>query len=584
MAVEIKDLQAILDINRKINSIEDVRVILNDISEHSCQLLNAEGASILLVDPDTENLYFEAASGESSDALYDVVVPKGRGIAGYAAEQKKHIIVYDAQNDKRFYKEVDEKTNLKTKSLLAMPLIHNERVIGVIEVINPAEGVFTEDDVILLRQFAEQAATAIANALLYKTLQNRAKELEYLYQISNLTNMTYDRKVLFGKVVELLAKIFNSKRVSIMLVDEENGKFYIESALGLPPAVLENKEISMDDDKISCRALKLGKTIYSNDIERDGVGRNKRLRYKCGSFVCTPIKIKNFNVGVINISEPHRGFRYTPEMIKTLQTIANQVGQSYESILSYNQRIETEKIRKEMDIMKMIQTALLVKNFSDFKNVSIYARMKAAEIVGGDFYDVYQLSPGKIGFAIGDVSGKGLPASLYMAVSRSVLKSYAHHVGKSHRVLEYANDILVDDSRVGMFVTMFYGIFDVNHRIIEYANAGHNLQYVYRPSKDKLYALSTKGIPVGISKRERYVSARIQLESGDIVICFTDGIIDAVNKEGENFGFKRLENIIKKYSPLSATVIVNSIFREVEDWASGAKQWDDMTLLVLKVP
>lgn len=347
MALKIEDLQAVLDINRKINSIEDVRSILNDISHYSGVLLNAEGASILLVDPDTNNMFFEVAFGENADALSDVIVPKGKGIAGYAAQTKEHVIVYDAEKDERFYKGVDEKTNLKTKNLLAMPLIHNEKSIGVIEVINPAKKIFTDDDVMLLKQFAEQAATAIANALLYKAIQTRAKELEYLYQISNLTNLTYDRKVLFSKIVELLSKIFNSHRVSIMFINEKTGNLHIESAIGMPQDVVEKMEHSLDIDKISSRAMKQGKTIYSNDIEKTGLGRNKRFRYKNASFICTPIKIKNICVGVINISEPKKWARYTPEMIKTLRTIANQVGHTYESILSYNEQLDMKRSKRK---------------------------------------------------------------------------------------------------------------------------------------------------------------------------------------------------------------------------------------------
>jgi sigma-B regulation protein RsbU (phosphoserine phosphatase) len=584
MALKIDDLQAVLDINRKINSIEDVRSILNDISHYAGELLKAEGASILLVDPETGNLFFEVAFGENADALSNVIVPKGKGIAGYAAQKKEHVIVYDAENDDRFYKEVDQKTNLKTKSLLAMPLIHNDNAIGVIEVINPARKVFTDDDVILLKQFAEQAATAIANALLYKAAQMRSKELEYLYQISNLTNLTYDRKVLFAKIVELLSKIFNSHRVSIMFINEKTGNLYIESAIGMPQDVVDKMEHSLDIDKISSRAIKQGKTFYSNDIEKTGLGRNKRFRYKNTSFISCPIKIKNICVGVINISEPKKWARYTPEMIKTLRTIANQVGYTYESMLSYIKQLEHEKIKKEIEIMKTLQNALLISDFNSFKTVSVFAKMLTAEIVGGDFYDIYNLTPNRIGFVIGDVSGKGLPASLYMAVSRSVVKAYAFHTKEPHRLLEYSNDILVEDSRVGMFVTMFYGCIDLNRMALEYSNAGHNLQYLYKPDEGLFISLSSKGIPLGISKSENYVSTTTQLEHGDIIFCFTDGIIDAVNDKGTDFGLDRLKRIFREYSSLNASAIVNIIFRELDLWSNGAPQWDDMTLLVFKIP
>jgi sigma-B regulation protein RsbU (phosphoserine phosphatase) len=412
----------------------------------------------------------------------------------------------------------------------------------------------------------------------------RSKELEYLYQISNLTNLTYDRKVLFAKIVELLSKIFNSHRVSIMFINEKTGNLYIESAIGMPQDVVDKMEHSLDIDKISSRAIKQGKTFYSNDIEKTGLGRNKRFRYKNTSFISCPIKIKNICVGVINISEPKKWARYTPEMIKTLRTIANQVGYTYESMLSYIKQLEHEKIKKEIEIMKTLQNALLISDFNSFKTVSVFAKMLTAEIVGGDFYDIYNLTPNRIGFVIGDVSGKGLPASLYMAVSRSVVKAYAFHTKEPHRLLEYSNDILVEDSRVGMFVTMFYGCIDLNRMALEYSNAGHNLQYLYKPDEGLFISLSSKGIPLGISKSENYVSTTTQLEHGDIIFCFTDGIIDAVNDKGTDFGLDRLKRIFREYSSLNASAIVNIIFRELDLWSNGAPQWDDMTLLVFKIP
>lgn len=226
----------------------------------------------------------------------------------------------------------------------------------------------------------------------------------------------------------------------------------------------------------------------------------------------------------------------------------------------------------------------MISDFDSFKTVSVFAKMQTAEIVGGDFYDIYNLTPNRIGFVIGDVSGKGLPASLYMAVSRSVVKAYAFHTKEPHRLLEYSNDILVEDSRVGMFVTMFYGCIDLNRMALEYSNAGHNLQYLYKPAEGQFISLSSKGIPLGISKSENYVSTTSTLEHGDIIFCFTDGIIDAVNDKGTDFGLDRLKRIFREYSSLNASAIVNIIFRELDLWSNGAPQWDDMTLLVFKIP
>lgn len=584
MSLKVNDLEAILDINSKINSIENVKNILMDISHYAGVLLSAEGASILLMDRDNGSLHFEVAFGESAEALYDVIVPKGKGIAGYAAESKRHVIVNDVSKDRRFYSGVDERTNLKTKCIVAMPMIHLNKVIGVIEVINSSKGHFTEEDIVILKHFAVQAAIAISNALLYQNINDKAEELEKLYQISNLTNTVYERNEIFQKIVGIVADAFQSERVSLMLINEQTGKLYIESSVGIPDEIASRVQNQINVEKISSKAVTLGKVFFANDIRKEGFGMNKRLRYKNVKFISVPIRIKNINVGVINISEPKDGVRYTPAMVKTVETIANEIGKTYENILNYNQRIESEKIKKEVDIMKTLQNALLISDFSNYKDVSIFAKMIPAEIVGGDFYDVYPLSQQKTGFVIGDVAGKGLPASLYMAVSRSVIKAYAYQTDKPHKLMEMSNTILVDDSRVGMFVTVFYGVLDIQTKVFEYSNAGHNLQYVFRPRTGEFISLATRGIPLGITVKEYYQSNRIQLESGDVFYSFTDGVLDAINGNGQDFGLERLNKVIREYNSMNAQTIVNAVNRAIAEWSKGVDQWDDITMVVFKIP
>jgi serine phosphatase RsbU (regulator of sigma subunit)/putative methionine-R-sulfoxide reductase with GAF domain len=584
MSLDINDLKAILDINSKINSIDDVTTVLRDISHYAGILLNAEGASILLVDPENGNLHFEVVYGENADALYDMVVPKGKGIAGYVADKMESVIVNDTAKDPRWYKDVDDVTKLSTKTLLAVPLVHQGASIGVIEVINARSGSFTQDDVTLINHFAQQAAIAISNSLMYRELNDRANELEILYQISNLTNLTYDRKELFDRIVQLLSKAFHSERVSIMFVDEMTGSLYVESALGISDEIAREIQNELNSNRISSRVLHLGKVIFANDIEREGIGRNKRFRYTRGGFISVPVKVKNIPIGVINLSEPTEEVHYSTEIIKILQTIANQVGHTYEGILSYQEKIEHEKIRKEVDIMRTLQNALLISDFRDYRNVSIFARMKPAEIVGGDFYDIYKFTPSRLGFVIGDVSGKGLPASLFMAVSRSVIKAYAFQTKDPHKILEYANTILVDDSRVGMFVTVFFGVIDTEKGILEYSNGGHNLQYLYRPRTDEFLPLVSRGIPLGISQVETYETNSVAVESGDVIITFTDGLLEANNKEGEEFGIQRIHKVVRENAALNAATLVNALYRESDKWSEDTAQWDDITIVGIKVP
>ena len=584
MSLGINDLQAILDINMKINSLRDVKDILNDISLYALDLFNAEGSSILLIDSDTGNLRFEVAYGENSGSLHDIIVPKGKGIAGHAAETKKYQIVNDVEKDMHFYNNVDKITNTKTECIVAMPMVTQDICIGVIEVINPQSGKFSENDLMILKNFAELAATAISNAILYKGIRDKANELEHLFQISNLTNISSSPKDLFNQIALIIAKAFHSSRVSIMIINKATGKLQIQSSLGIPEDFVPKIENSINEEKISSKVVNIGIPIFTNDINKSGMGRNKSLRYSKPAFISVPIFITSNPLGVINISEPEKSIRYSQDLIKTVQTIANQVGHAYESIMNYLEKIEIEKIRKEVEIMKTLQNALLITDFNSIKNISVFAQMKPADIVGGDFYDIYTFNPRKHAFIIGDVSGKGLPASLYMAVSRSVVKAYAYTTGEPDKLLESANEVLFDDSRVGMFVTIFYVIIDTENGYIEYSNAGHNQQFIYKSGTGEFISLSTKGLPLGISRNEVYQSARIALDHGDIIFAFTDGATESVNIEEEEFGIERIKQIISDNSRNSSSEIVNSLFRELEKWSMGMSQFDDITLIAVKIP
>lgn len=583
-SLDSKDLQAILDINSKINTIQDVKTILYEISNYAAQLSDAEGASILLVDPATGNLHFEVAFSPNAEALMEMVIPKGKGIAGMVAETGKYIIVNDAQKDTRFYNAVDEHTNLVTRNLVAVPLMRHDQAIGVLEIINSHKPVgFSEDDVELLMHFAYQAAISISNALLYKDIQDKADELDYLYQISMKTNNTLDRRTLFDQIVKLIAQAAQSSRVSIMFINEESGQLEIQAAIGIPAEILPEIENALRNDKISSQVASSGELMYSNNISQAGLGRNKKLRYSSSAFISVPVKVKNIPVGVINISEPREGVRYSPSMIKMLQTVANQVGAAFESNKSYLSKIEHEKLQKELEILQMLQNALLISNFKDYQHLSIFARMKPAKIVGGDFYDLFELGPNRLGFVVGDVSGKGLPASLFMAISRSVIKAYSYYIDDPAELLNYANKIVVEDSRVGMFVTMFYGVIDTETGIVSYSNAGHNLQYIYRPRTDEFIPLNSPGIPLGIEKEERFATSSFQMEPGDYLFTFTDGILEAVNSRGEEFGLPQIQKVVREYASTNAQTFVNSIVRSVDEWADGVAQWDDMTVLAFKL-
>ncbi|MFN4216815.1 MAG: SpoIIE family protein phosphatase, partial [Brevinematales bacterium] len=477
---------------------------------------------------------------------------------------------------------VDRMTQMQTRNLVAVPLLRNDIAIGVLEVVNAKEGGFDEEDVLLLQSFANQAAIAIWNAFLYQEIKDRAKEMEYLYRISNLTTSSFNPKDVFFQIATLIRDVFESERVSIMFLDEKKNSLVLVAGTGIDENLADKIQISLESDRISAMVMKKNRAFFTNNIEQQGF-KNKRLRYQKGAFMAVPIRSKNIPVGVLSVSEPKENVVYSLEKVKLLQTIASQVGYTHETLKIYQERIEHEKLRREIDILRMLQNALLIKDFTRFSKLSLAARMTPAEVVGGDFYDVFELDEKHVGFVIGDVSGKGLPASLFMAVSRSVLKAYAYQLNDPGKVLSMANHILYDDSRVGMFVTVFYGILDLESCEFRYANAGHNMQYVYRGQTNQIHLLSGRGIPLGIQPDAQFETQSLVLTPHDLVFLVTDGVIEANNQNGMEFGFGNLKRVVESYGNMSASAFVQALFREVEEWSSGVAPWDDITVLAFKL-
>ncbi|QXO96322.1 serine/threonine-protein phosphatase [Methanospirillum purgamenti] len=183
---------------------------------------------------------------------------------------------------------------------------------------------------------------------------------------------------------------------------------------------------------------------------------------------------------------------------------------------------------------------------------------------------------------IADVSGKGIPAALFMALSRIVVRVNATWHHEPAKAIGSANTIITQDSKSGMFVTLFYGILSEQDRTLTYVNAGHNPPIVYRAADDSFQELSMTGIAIGVLEDEIYDQRSVLINSGDIIVLYTDGVTESLSSSHEMFGELRLKSIIRENKSLTATLIQNKIFEEVQKFSESEPQFDDITLLIIK--
>jgi phosphoserine phosphatase RsbU/P len=243
---------------------------------------------------------------------------------------------------------------------------------------------------------------------------------------------------------------------------------------------------------------------------------------------------------------------------------------------------EKERLVKELEIAKGIQQSFLPEKEPDIAGFDIAASNIPAKEVGGDFYDFIPISTDKWGLTIADVSGKGVPAALFMALSRTLVRASATGNPKVGDAIEKANDLICADSKSGMFVTLFYAILDAKNKRLRYVNAGHNPPLLKQPSGNTVL-LKADGIALGVIDGITLEEADLQLESGDIVTLFTDGVTEAINEQEEQFGQQRLLSIIEENRTLPAKEIIHKIQDAVAAHSGGQPQFDDITLMIIKV-
>lgn len=242
-------------------------------------------------------------------------------------------------------------------------------------------------------------------------------------------------------------------------------------------------------------------------------------------------------------------------------------------------------LQQELEVARKIQQSIVPRKFPPFperREFEIHAEMIPARDVGGDFYDFFLIDDNRLGFVIGDVSGKGVPAALFMAVSKTLLKATALKGLPPEECLQQVNRILHLESVAAMFVTIFYGILNTRTGEVEYANGGHNPPYLLRVGGHIEALAGTGGLVLGAMRNTTYQAKKITLQAGDGIFLYTDGVTEAVDEQNEQFTETRLEESLQRSADALLPHVVRNTIDAVQKFSNGAPQADDITLLALK--
>jgi len=270
------------------------------------------------------------------------------------------------------------------------------------------------------------------------------------------------------------------------------------------------------------------------------------------------------------------------QMIADLQRKNEELARAYRELQAAQAAlVEKERLERELELARDLQQSILPQEFPLFPGFSCAARNRPARQVGGDFYDVIPLGPDRLGLVIADVSDKGMPAALYMALTHSLIRAEARRISSPRRVLLSVHRLLLEMSTTDMFVTVFYGVLDAAQRALCYARAGHDPPLLFNPGTGECHFLSAPGMLLGYEEEVHLQEATVELRRSDLLVLYTDGITDANAPDGEAFGLNRLREMLPEVGEQGAQQVCEAIFERVTRFQAGATQYDDMTVFVM---
>lgn len=421
----------------------------------------------------------------------------------------------------------------------------------------------------------------------FKVSTQKIHMLSSLIEASKNINSVLDLSELLTIIIEFSQKIMNADAGSLMLLDEVRKELVFEVALGNVGENLK-KEIRLPlGQGIAGWVAQTGEPLNIEDVYEDKrFFRDYDIKtgYRTKSMLCVPLKTQGKTIGVGQVINKRDNTAFTKEDLEMFSIFCSLTAVAIEKARMHEAIVESEKLARELEYAKTIQQSFLTHNFPSTPKLSFGAQNISAKQVGGDLYECFQLPNNRIALVIGDVSGKGISAALYMARFISDFRFFAELEPQVEQVLFRTNNLLCERSLQGMFITLCYLCFDLNTNKVLIANGGHLPPILYNPFVKKASPLKNKsGPPLGMLPRLSYGVQSYDLSPGQHFVLYTDGIIEARNREKEEFSLNRLIQNVEENQHLLADTFVENLIGNVQQFSRGVTQHDDLTVVSIKV-
>ena len=409
-------------------------------------------------------------------------------------------------------------------------------------------------------------------------------KLRMLLDITKKISRSLDLQEVLNLVMDTLDSLIPYDAAGIFVVKcddnadaEEPCVFQAEAVRGYDIEELTSLHLKLGEGLIGQVAL-TGEPIISLDVRENPIYINARGETR--SEMVAPIISNTEVIGVFDLESDDLN-AYSDDDLQVLMLLASQVAIIIEKVMLHEQMIEKKRLEGQLEVARQVQLELLPPRDPQLEGYDISAYNFPTEEVSGDYYDWVKIYEDQIGLVVADVSGKGVQAALLMAFLRASLRA-ATHIGYSpHISLAKVNYLLWESIERNQFVTAFYAILDVTNRTLTYTNAGHNPPILLKQN-GALSFMDRGSVPLGMFRDTRYHDYYLTTEPGDVIVIYTDGVTEAGNEEGEEFGRDRLAESVRANRELGARELISALHTAVVEWTNGRGATDDVTFFVIK--
>jgi sigma-B regulation protein RsbU (phosphoserine phosphatase) len=578
-ANSFEQLTTLFALGREVASVLDLEELLQKIPQLIARLTKFNAFAVYLLDTTRDELLIAYAVGYPEEVARSLRFKVGEGLVGAAVASGQPLLVNDVHAEPQYIETVPG-----SHSELVVPLRRKGRVIGALNLLSETKGQFTEADEAMLRQFAAHVSVAIENARLFEQERQYASTLETLAEVGREFGAILQLDELLTRITNLTRRVIDYRTFGILLLNEDTNELEMKVAVRYGDKV-QMPRVQLGVGLVGYAALHK-EAVVVPDVSTDS--RYIKLVDDAKSELVIPLLLKDRCIGVFDLESPELD-AFSKTHVEILTLLASQAAVAIENARLYETiRANEERLEKEIRFAQRVQAALLPTELPKrMKGVDVAARFAPARELGGDLYDFLAPEPNTLAVAVGDVSGKGVPAALYSAFAGELIRSrtfrrrYAPDRFSPAGVLASTNTILHERQLEEYYCTLCYALFDLKRRSVTLANSG--LPYPIRCGGDEVSQILLPGVPLGSFAGSSYEEVTFDLAAGDMYVFCSDGVFEANDALGREFGAERLVEVVKQHCRASARDVVNAVFQAVEDFRGDTPANDDMTAVAVKI-